>query len=62
MNIKTKIIIFFAALLISLIGFNAIATPAIDILKIGKQAGDEIIANYLAKVEAASQQSSAIKG
>jgi len=62
MNIKTKIVILVAALLITLVGFNAIATSAIDLLKIGKQAGEETIANYLAKVEAASHRSSAIKG
>jgi hypothetical protein len=61
MKLKEKLAIFVAAVLLTLAGFNLIAAPSVDILRIGKQAGYEIIANYLAKVETAAQRS-LIKG
>jgi hypothetical protein len=61
MKLKEKLAIFVVAVLLTLVGFNLIAAPSVDILKIGKQAGYEIIANYLAKVETAAQRS-LIKG
>jgi hypothetical protein len=52
MSFKAKIAIFLVATLITLAGFNLIASsPALDILKVGKQAGYEIIANVLAKAD-----------
>lgn len=53
MRLTTRITIFFAALLLSLVGFNMIASTSIDIIKVGKKAGMEIISNVLAKEEAA---------
>ncbi len=53
MKLTTRITIFLAALLISLVGFNLIASTSIDIIKVGKKAGMEIIANVLAKEAAA---------
>ncbi|MCX6559844.1 MAG: hypothetical protein NTZ26_04955 [Candidatus Aminicenantes bacterium] len=47
-----KLGIFAAALVLSLIGFSLIASPSVGMLQIGKQAGNEIIANYLQKIEA----------
>jgi len=61
MKLREKLAIFAVAVLVTLVGFNLIAAPSVDILKIGKQAGYEIIANYLAKVETAAQRS-LIKG
>jgi len=61
MKLREKLAIFVVAVLVTLVGFNLIAAPSVDILKIGKQAGYEIIANYLAKVETAAQRS-LIKG
>ncbi len=53
MSFKTRIAIFLLATFISLLGFNLIASsPALDIMKIGKKAGLEIISNVLAKAEA----------
>jgi hypothetical protein len=53
MSFKTKVAILLAAVLITLFGFNLIASsPALDIMKVGKQAGYEIIANVLARAEA----------
>ncbi|MGB8951915.1 MAG: hypothetical protein WCC06_04530 [Candidatus Aminicenantales bacterium] len=57
MKIKTKIVIFIVAVLITFIGFNAIAAPSYEILKVGKAAGYEIIANYLAKVDVFTRRS-----
>jgi Tfp pilus assembly protein PilO len=54
MNFKQKVVIFLAAILLTLVGFNLIVSPAVDILKVGKQAGYEIISNYLAKADAAA--------
>jgi hypothetical protein len=52
MKVIKKIGIFAAALMLSLIGFSLIASPSVDMLRIGKAAGNEIIVNYLEKVEA----------
>ncbi len=57
MKLREKLAIFAVAVLLTLVGFNLIAAPSVDILKIGKQAGYEIIANYLAKVETTAQRS-----
>jgi hypothetical protein len=57
MNFKQKVAILLAAVLLTLVGFSLIAAPAIDILKVGKEAGYEIISNYLAKADAAAHRS-----
>ena len=49
MNLKGKIAIFMVAVLISLVGFSLIASPSLDVLKVGKEAGFEMIGNYLAE-------------
>jgi len=57
MSFKTKVSIFLLATFLSLAGFNLIASsPALDIMKIGKKAGYEMISNVLAKAEAAHYQ------
>jgi len=62
MSFKTKVAIFLLATLITLAGFNLIASSsALDIMKVGKKAGYEIIANVLAKADAASNRSSSIR-
>jgi hypothetical protein len=49
MSFKAKIAIFLLATLVTLTGFNLIASSsALDILKLGKRAGYDIIANVLA--------------
>jgi hypothetical protein len=61
MRFKTKVAIFLLATLITLAGFNLIASSsALDIMKVGKKAGYEIIANVLAKAEPASHRSSSV--
>ena len=47
----TKFIILFSAFLIAFAGFNMIASPYINTIKIGKEAGLHIISNHLAEKE-----------
>jgi predicted exporter len=50
MSLKAKVAIFLLATLVTLTGFNLIASSsALDILKMGKRAGYGIIANVLAE-------------
>ena len=52
MSFKAKVAIFLLATLITLTGFNLIASSsALDMLKVGKQAGYKIIANVLAEAQ-----------
>lgn len=52
MSFKTKVAIFLLAAFISLAMFNLIASSsALEIMKVGKKAGLEIISNVLAKAE-----------
>ena len=49
MKLRAKLAILLIAILITFIGFNLIASYSLtDMLKIGKKAGYEIIANTLA--------------
>ncbi len=58
MSFKSKLAILLAAVLITLAGFNLIASSgALEIMKIGKMAGYEIIANVLAENQARSARS-----
>jgi len=57
MKLKTKTAIFMMAVLLTFVGFSLIASPSIEILKVGKEAGYEIISNYLAKEEAVTHHS-----
>jgi hypothetical protein len=51
----TKFIILLSALLIAFVGFNMIASPYIDTVKIGREAGLHIISNHLAEKECEAQ-------
>lgn len=52
MRLRTKFAVLLVAVLLTFVGFNLIAfSPAVDLLKLGKEAGNEIIANVLAKEE-----------
>lgn len=62
MRLRTKAAIFMMAVLLTFIGFSLIASPTIDIMKIGKEAGYEIISNYLAKAGAPSHYSNSTNG
>lgn len=64
MKLRTKMAILLVAALLTFAGFNLMVTlsSAVDILKIGKQAGYEIITNVLAKAEAATPRPAFIKG
>ncbi len=63
MRLGTKVVIMLVALVLTLVGFNLIISPsALELAKIGKLAGSEIIANYLATAEAATAKVPSIKG
>lgn len=51
MRLREKIGILALALFLSFAAFSMIAAPAIDIVKVGKYAGYEIISNVLAKAD-----------
>ena len=58
MKLRTKAAILLAAALLTFAGFSLIAaTGADDMVKIGNEAGYEIIFNYLAKADAATHHS-----
>jgi hypothetical protein len=52
MRFREKIGILALAAFLSVTAFSMIAAPAIDIVKVGKFAGYEIISNVLAKADA----------
>ena len=61
MKIRDKLAIFLVAVLITFVGFSLIASSSVDILKVGKKAGYEIISNVLAKeANAVASQSSSV--
>ena len=61
MKIRDKLAIFLVAALITFVGFSLIASSSVDILKLGKKAGYEIISNVLAKeANAVASQSSSV--
>ena len=61
MKLRNKLAIFLVAVLITFVGFSLIASPSLDILKVGKRAGYEIISNMLAKeANAVASQSSSV--
>ena len=53
MKLKQKAAIFLLAVLLTFVGFSLLASPsAVELVKVGKQAGYEIIANVLAEAAA----------
>jgi predicted exporter len=62
MRFRTKVAILIVAVLLTFVSFNMIASSAVDIMKIGKLAGNEIIANVLIKAKAADHHSNLMKG
>ncbi len=62
MRLREKIGIFLLAVFISFAAFSMIAAPAVDIVKIGKYAGYEIISNVLAQANSPLVHSIVSKG
>jgi hypothetical protein len=62
MRLREKIGILALALFLSFAAFSMIAAPAIDIVKVGKYAGYEIISNVLAKADSPLVRSIINKG
>ena len=61
MKLRNKLAIFFVAVLITFVGFSLIASSSVDMLKMGKKAGYEMISNMLAdEANAAASQSSSV--
>ena len=53
MNFKVKIIIVLVAVILSFLLFNLMtSTNSVELMTVGKKAGFEIIANYLAQTTA----------
>jgi hypothetical protein len=60
---KTKIAILLVAVLITFAGFNLItSSDAVDLVRVGKEAGYEIISNVLAEERITALISSPIDG
>jgi len=51
MKRETRFMILLSAFLIAFVGFNMIASPYINTVKIGREAGLHIISNHLAEKE-----------
>ncbi|MFC2165553.1 hypothetical protein ACFLT2_11230 [Acidobacteriota bacterium] len=49
MKLRDKLAIFMIACLLTFVGFSLIVSTSVDVLKLGKKAGNEIISNYLAE-------------
>jgi len=47
----TKFMILFSSFLIVFVGFSMIASPYVNTIKIGREAGQYIISNHLAEKE-----------
>lgn len=62
MRLREKIGIFVLAVLLTFAAFSIIAAPAVDIMKVGKFAGYEIISNVLARANSPLVQSITRKG
>ena len=58
MRLRAKVAIFMIAVMLTFIGFNLMTSSvAVDLAKVGKEAGYEIISNVLAKAETATSYS-----
>ena len=55
MRLIEKALIMLVAIVISLAAFSLISAPALDMVKVGNQAGYEIITNWLAQADVSSQ-------
>lgn len=61
MKLRDKFAIFLVAVLITFVGFSLIASPSLDMLKVGKKAGYEIISNMLSnEANAVASRSSSV--
>lgn len=51
MKTKQKLAIFAAAVLLSFFGFSLVASPSVELITMGKGAGTQTMASYLAKAD-----------
>lgn len=62
MKLITKVEILLVAVLLTFFAFNLmVPSAAVDLMKIGKKAGYEIISNVLAKADTASDHPTLVK-
>jgi hypothetical protein len=57
MRFREKVLVFFVAICVSVLGFNLIASSSVDLLKTARAAGYEHIQSYLAKCNSDANQS-----
>ena len=58
MKLKNKVSIFLAAVILTFVGMNLIASPFTGVLNVGKEAGYDFISNHQAKIDTETYQSS----
>lgn len=58
MRLKQKMAILALAVLLTFVGFSLISSPAQELVQLGKEAGYEIMSNFLTKAEAAHHSNS----
>ena len=51
MKTKQKLAILVAAVLLTFFGFNLMASPSVELIKAGKDAGTQTLASFLAKAD-----------
>jgi hypothetical protein len=51
MNIKQKLAILAVAVLLTFFGFSLMASPSVELIKTGRDAGTQTLASYLAKAD-----------
>jgi len=52
MKFREKLLVLFVAFVVSVLGFNLIASSSVFLLKVAKEAGYETIESYLSKCDA----------
>jgi len=57
MKLRAKFATFLISIILTFIGFNMIASPLVCVVEVGKEARYEIITNYLAEADSASNHS-----
>ena len=51
MKTKQKLVIFVAAVLLSFFGFSLLAASSVELIKTGRDAGNQSLASFLAKAD-----------
>jgi hypothetical protein len=62
MKTKDRLIALVAAVILTFIGFSLISAPAVDLVKVGNDAGYEIISNWKAKIQVVELNDNTLRG